>query len=115
MLSSTLNPIDGHCVGQHPLVRRLLQGCYNANPPSTKYTATWDPEVVFGFMVSAGTEDRWLGPKLATLLALATMLRTSELASISRTSVRFEEQFAGFTLLAPPPSQNAERGRSEDP
>ena len=40
-LSSTLRPIEGFCVGQHPLVCRLLKGVYNMRPPRPKLCPSW--------------------------------------------------------------------------
>ena len=45
-LSSTLKPIDGFCVGQHPLVCRLLQGAYNLRPPRPKLCPSWSVNIV---------------------------------------------------------------------
>ena len=45
-LSSTLAPIDGFCVGQHPTVCRLLKGAYNLRPPRQKLCPTWSVQVV---------------------------------------------------------------------
>ncbi len=42
MLSVTLEPIVSTPVGQHPLVIRLLKGCYNQNPPLPRYATLWD-------------------------------------------------------------------------
>ena len=36
-LSATLPPMEGHPVGQHPLVCRLLQGMFNKRPPAPRY------------------------------------------------------------------------------
>ena len=45
-LSATIPPIEGHPVGQHPLVCRALQGSFNKRPPMPKYTSTWDVNTV---------------------------------------------------------------------
>lgn len=36
MLSKTLDPVVGLALGEHPLVVRLMKGCYNQNPPQPK-------------------------------------------------------------------------------
>ena len=59
MLSKTLGAVDGHNVGVHPLVIKLLRGCYNSYPP-VKLTGN-----------------------VVVLLALATLFRVSDLFSIS--------------------------------
>ena len=45
-LSLTLGPIEGFCVGQHPVVCRLLKGVYNSRPPRPKLCPTWSVQVV---------------------------------------------------------------------
>ena len=45
-LSATLPHIDGHPVGQHPLVYKLLQGIFNKRAPMPRYQNTWDVGVV---------------------------------------------------------------------
>jgi hypothetical protein len=37
MLSSTLDPIDGYKIGEHPTVVQLLKGCFNRKPPKARY------------------------------------------------------------------------------
>ncbi len=56
MLSNT-PPIDGNPIGIHPLVKNLLNGCYNLNPPKPKYNCSWDPPVVIQFMATLGSND----------------------------------------------------------
>ena len=50
MLSSTLESIEGFPIGQHCLVKRLMQGCFHSKPPTSCYSAMWDPEVVLVYM-----------------------------------------------------------------
>ena len=49
-LSATLPPIEGHPVGQHPLVTSLLQGVFNERPPMPRYNTTWEVGVVTLFI-----------------------------------------------------------------
>jgi hypothetical protein len=109
MLSVTLEPIVSTPVGQHPLVIRLLKGCYNQNPPLPRYSTLWDVETVFQFM--RNSEDNLslsfsaLSRKLSTLQAISTLLRVSELASVDRLSITFTQTGAQFTLSKPRKSQ----------
>jgi hypothetical protein len=85
MLSTTLDVINGTPVGQDPLVIKLLKGIYNQNPPQPRYLSMWDPEIVLNHMRKVENESldiSNLSRKLVTLLALSTLLRTAELASI---------------------------------
>ena len=102
MLSTTLGKIDGFDIGKHPLVVQLLKGVYHSNPPRPKYNATWDVDTVLQFFESApintSLDLRALAWKTATLLALVTMFRTSELASIEFSSVSFSHSGVNFSL-----------------
>lgn len=103
MLSKTIPAIDGHPVGIHPLVKSLLSGCYNLNPPNPKYNQAWDPSIVIDYMSKLGNDPSTtlslLTKKAAVLLALASLLRVSELVAIDLHSVFFSENGIKFTLL----------------
>lgn len=108
MLSSTLGPVEGYPIGRHPLVLRLMKGVYNIRPPAPKYNQTWDVEVVlssFRRIPNEGLSFAALSYKLVTLLALATMLRVSELASIDASSIRFDNDGVAFNLTKPRKAQ----------
>lgn len=102
MLSTTLGPCDGFDLGSHPLVVRLMKGCFNRSPPEPRYTGTWDPDRVLNYAsASAPDEDlplATLSAKLCTLLALATLLRVSEIASIAFKSILFSEAGVNVSL-----------------
>jgi hypothetical protein len=90
-LSSVLERIDGLPIGQHPEIVLLMKGIFNRRPPSAKYNSTWDVDVFLSYLrnqenTSLPLKD--LAAKLATLLALATLFRSSDLAAISRKSNR---------------------------
>jgi integrase len=103
MLSMTLDPVEGKNVGEHPFVIQLLKGCYNTNPPRPRYEASWDSEVVLDYLASLGNDQSLdfdqLTYKLVTLLALVTLMRISELASISCASVSLSSSKVSFSLL----------------
>jgi hypothetical protein len=110
MLSKTLPTVDGHPVGVHPLVKNLLNGCYNLNPPKPKYNCAWDPSVVIDYFSMLGINSSLtlssLTKKSVTLLALASLLRVSELAAIDFHSVIFSVHGVKFTLLKPRKAQH---------
>lgn len=111
MLSMTLDSVDGFKIGDHPLVVQLLKGCFNNNPPRPRYDSTWDPDIVFRYLTSLGDNSSLslpqLSQKLVILLALATLMRVSELASISFQSLSFSELAASFSLLRLRKSQHS--------
>lgn len=109
MLSMTLDPINGIPVGKHPLIIKLMKGCFNRNPPKPKYSVFWEVDKVLNFMKSMGENEDLcfskLSKKLTTLLAIVTMMRTSELASIDKESIRFSSSGASFSLAKPRKTQ----------
>ena len=78
-ISSVHERVDGHTVGQHSLVTRLMRGVFNDRPPVCRYYSTWNVQAVLTHITSWGdTESLSLKPlswKTATLLALTRALR----------------------------------------
>jgi integrase len=110
MLSSTLERSGAIPLGQLPVVKQLLKGVFNRNPPRPKYSSTWNVKEVVSMLASWGPNDQLnltqLSKKLATLLALATFLRVSELSSILRQSVNFSSTGVSFSLGRPRKAQH---------
>lgn len=80
-ISSVHLKIDGFDVGKHPLVSRLMKGVFNRRPPLPKYTTTWSVGTVLRYLRSLShNSDMTLTHKLATLLALSTVGRSSDLS-----------------------------------
>lgn len=83
MLSSTLEAVDDHKIGEHHLVVQLLKGCFNLNLPQPRYNIFWDPDVVLKHFDLLGENRNLsltiLSRKLAILLALSTVSRVSEI------------------------------------
>ena len=118
-LSSTLKPIDGFCVGQHPLVCRLLKGAFNSRPPRPKLCPTWSVQRVLNTLAEWSPASK-LSLKLLTfktcmLLALASAKRPSSLTllstkpgfcELSQDKVRFQpvdlEKTEGLSHCSPP-------------
>ena len=53
-LSSMLLPVDGYSVGEHPIIACLLKGMFDVRPPKTRYSFTWDVNVLLTFLESSG-------------------------------------------------------------
>ena len=110
-ISSTLAVNPGSVgVGADPLVSKLLKGLYNKSPPSSKYSFTWNPDTVLShFDATAGATLSLLelSRKFVTLLALSTLLRTCEIASIVLDSVVFSDHDLSFTLGKPRKAQHS--------
>ena len=103
-LSSTLQPMDGHAIGQHPLVSRLMRGIYQQRPPAPRYSATWDPAIPLGTLQSwppvkdLSLEQHTL--KLCFLLAITGAFRASELRHLSADSIGLSPEGVSLQLLA---------------
>ena len=86
-LSATLPPVEGHQVGQHPLVCRILQGMFNQRPLAPCYKTIWSVDTVIEYIQShlslADLSLKELAMKLVTLLALSNASRASDLASLT--------------------------------
>lgn len=86
-LSSTLAPIGGYKVGNHPLVVRLLKGVFNLRPPIKTLTPAWSVQKVLDLLrVWSPLEKldlKCLSFKTLMLLALASAKRCSSLAMLS--------------------------------
>ena len=54
-ISSVHERVDGHTVGQHPLVTRLMKGVFNDRPPLPRYICTWNVQTVLSHILSWGT------------------------------------------------------------
>jgi len=110
MLSMTLEPVNGINIGEHPLVVQLLKGCYNSLPPRPRYNNMWNPDDVLKFISSLPDNSvlslSVISYKLVTLTALSSLLRVSEIASISRTSIHCSASAAIFSLSRPRKTQH---------
>lgn len=103
MLSSTLGLLGGANIGQHPLVVALMAGIFNSRPPKPRYERTWDVDSVLRHLrrcENSRLSLLQLSCKMVTLLALTTLLRVSELASINLSLVRLSPLSVSFSLLA---------------
>jgi hypothetical protein len=109
-LSATLEKVEGFPVGQHPKILLLMKGIYNKKPPAAKYDSVWDVDTVLSHLKrkeNAALSLCALASKLATLLALATLFRASDLASVNLKSIKFAENRVSFALNRPRKAQKA--------
>lgn len=97
-------------VGKNPLVVRIMKGIYHLKPPAPRYSTTWDPAVVLSYFEATATRSLstiQLARKAVTLLALTTLLRGAELASIKFDSFFASRYRASFVLGRPRKSQRS--------
>lgn len=101
-ISALHEPVDGHPIGQHPLVKRALAGVFNEKPPMPKYTDTWDVGQVLAYIKQLGKNtdltDKVLTHKLTMLLALTTANRASELHGFNLEFMKDEGDSIEFVI-----------------
>ena len=82
-MSFSLVPINGHNVGNHPMVGRLLRGVFNLKPPIRTFFPTWSVGKVVKMLRLWGPNRkldlRTLTYKTLMLMALATARRVNSL------------------------------------
>ena len=86
-----------------------MKGTYNKAPPRARYERMWDVNLVLVYLSSGDSSQlnvKEISHRVATLLAISLLLRVSELADISRESVRILPLEATFNLLSPRKTQH---------
>ena len=85
-ISSVHERVDGHTVGQHPLVMRLMKGVFNDRPPLPRYTSIWNVQTVLSHIASFGVNEslslKQISWKTAMLLALTHPSRSADLSQL---------------------------------
>ena len=88
-LSAYHPEIQGHKVGQHPLVVQFMKGAFNMNPPKPRYSTTWSVDKVLNHIKDMGQNEllslKLLTMKLAMLMALTSAGRAQELHCLDPT------------------------------
>ena len=77
-ISSVHDKVDGVEIGKHPIISCLLKGAFHLRPPLSRYSSTWDVDVVLRYLKDLGPTItlslRSLTHKLVMLLALTRQL-----------------------------------------
>ena len=101
-ISSAHPKINGHPVGQHPVVVQLLKGMLKMRPPKPRYTHTWDVHLVTKYLAHLGAAKlltlKLLSIKLAMLFALSCPERVSSLSKLDLRYCRVAPEGVSFTL-----------------
>ena len=88
MLSNVLGNIDGHKMGEHPKVIRLLKGVFHSRPPQKSLVPEWDLNLVLNVLRRGPFEPlseahiKCVTFKLAFLLAVTTARRVSDVSHL---------------------------------
>ena len=102
-ISAFHKPIDDVKVGQHDLVCRFLNACFNARPPQPRYVVTWNVDKVLSYIHSLGENsalsNKYLTLKLSMLLALASAAgRSSDLRALDIRYMTINDNSISFEL-----------------
>ena len=85
-ISSVHEKVEGHNVGQHPLVTRLLKGIFHDRSPLPRYSGTWNVQNVLNYLERLGENKslplKLLSWKLTMLLALTRPSRSADLSNL---------------------------------
>ena len=110
--------VEGFCIGDHPLVRKLISGVGIKLPPQPKYCVIWDVEKVLDFFRKLPNDAelslQTLTHKTAMLLALAAVSRGSELKMLDTRFLAVSETKLVF-WFAQPPKNCRKKGVSPKP
>ena len=94
--------VDGQPVGQHPLVKKMLQGVYNERSLLLKYSTVWDVGVVLRYLRDLG-ENGTLSLRLLTLKSVMLLALTRPARSVDLSKLDIRACFytsAGVTFKA---------------
>ena len=101
-ISAFHKPIEGCKAGQHELVCKVLNACFNARPPQPRYVVMWDVDRVLNHICTLGCDanlsDKQLTLKLSMLLALASAGRSSDLRALDLRYMTVKESCIVFEL-----------------
>ena len=101
-LSAYHPEIQGHKVGQHPLVVQFMKGAFNMNPPKPRYSTTWSVDKVLSHIKDLGQNEhlslKLLTRKLAMLMALTSEGRAQELHCLDPTLMHDHGHHVVFPL-----------------
>ena len=99
-ISSVHDKVDGHDVGQHPLISRLLKGAFNTRPPQPRYASTWNVATVTAYLDRLGANEKIsltdLTHKTAMLMALVRPCRSADLANLNINFKQFSPEGVTF-------------------
>lgn len=104
-LSTTLDPIDGHKIGQHSLEVQFLNGFFNSKPPPPRSNAIRDPDVVFSNFATLSDNKNLpltvISHKLSTLIAYFVNFGFPKSLIFRYLSSIFQIQSRLFLVFAP--------------
>ena len=81
-ISSVHEQVDGHNIGQHPIITRLTKGIFNIRPPLPWYTCTWSVQAILNHIESLGDNNKMPLKHLSLLLALTRPSRSADVSQL---------------------------------
>nr|XP_022306049.1 uncharacterized protein LOC111112656 [Crassostrea virginica] len=97
--------VEGHRVGQHPLIVTHMRAIFNMRTPQPRYQESWNVDILLGFIENLGANKdlclKTLSCKLVALLALTSAGRASELNQLNVKSMSDLGDCISFKLSRP--------------
>ncbi|KAM4770877.1 LOW QUALITY PROTEIN: uncharacterized protein WCC33_002647 [Rhinophrynus dorsalis] len=102
-ISAGHSVVDGHPVGQHVLVCRLMRGIRFSRPPQSRYSDTWSVADVLRFLENWPPNEllslKQLSAKLTVLLCLISFKRVSDVKALDLSNRSFTPSGVQFRLV----------------
>jgi hypothetical protein len=103
-ISSLLQPLEAHPLGEHPIVARFMRALFLKRPPATQPRWTWDLATVLNCIRDWGLPQdlslRRLTWKMAFLVAVFSARRMADLFLL-RVTPKFLQRSAGSAVFQP--------------
>ena len=101
-ISAYHNKCNGVPIGQHELIKDIMESALKNKPPKPRYTSTWDVNRVLQFIrqlgPNAGLDRKTLTLKLTMLMSLVSVARGHELKVLHLTSMHTETDKVTFSI-----------------
>ena len=101
-ISAFHDKIDGVPVGQHELIKDLMESSLKDKPPKPRYTSTWDVNKVLNYIrelgPNAGLDRKMLTLKVTMLMSLVSAARGQELKVLQLDNMTTEADKVTFRI-----------------
>ena len=98
-LSAILAPVPGKLVGDHSLISKFLKGVQGTGPSLSRFSATWDSDVIVRYLKVLSVDSlKNLPLKVTMLMALTTAQRNQTLHALKLSDMMLSD--SGITVHA---------------
>ena len=101
-ISAYHDKCDGRPVGQHELIKDIMESALKIKPPKPKYTSTWDVNLVLEYIrqlgPNASLDKKTLTLKITMLMSLVSVARGHELRVLHLTNMQTSRDKVTFHI-----------------